>query len=72
MHLTNYSINKTNDAYVHPTTSDILADNEGTKRTLSSLWHTLTERGIDVDAIKASINYTCGRVMEVYGPLIEH
>ena len=57
---------------MHPSAEDILVDNQGTKRTLSSLYHTLTDRGVDVDAIKASINYTCGRVMEMYGPLIEH
>jgi len=72
MHLTNYSINKTNENYVHPNSEDILVTNEGTKRTLSSLYHTLAERGVDVDAVKASINYTCGKVMEIYGPLIEH
>ena len=72
MHLTNYSINKANDSYVHPRAEDILVDNEGTKRTLSSLYHTLSQRGVDVEQIKQSINYTCGKVMEVYGPLIEH
>ena len=41
MHLTNYSINKTNDSYVHPNAEDILVSNEGTKRTLSSLYDTL-------------------------------
>ena len=34
MHLTNYSINKTNDNYVHPSADEILLDNNGTKRTL--------------------------------------
>lgn len=72
MHLTNYSINKTNDSYVHPNAEDILVSNEGTKRTLSSLYHTLGQNGVDVDTIKASINYTCAKVMEIYGPMIEH
>ena len=38
MHLTNYSINKTNENYVHPSAEDILLDNDGTKRTLASLF----------------------------------
>ena len=38
MHLTNYSINKTNENYVHPGAEDILLDNDGTKRTLASLF----------------------------------
>jgi len=38
MHLTNYSINKMSDDYIHPTAEDLLLDNQGTKRTLSSLY----------------------------------
>ena len=48
MHLTNYSINKTNEAYVHPEVEDILVQNDATKRTLQSLYQTLSEKGIDV------------------------
>ena len=55
MHLTNYSINKTNENYVHPNSEDILVDNDGTKRTLQSLYETLTEKGIDVDKVKENI-----------------
>ena len=72
MHLTNYSINKTNENYVHPAAEDILVDNDGTKRTLSSLYETLAEKGIDTDRIKASITRTCAKTMQMYGPLIEH
>ena len=71
MHLTNYSINKTNDAYVHPNAEDILVENDGTKRTLQSLYQTLAEKGIDVQKVKDSISYTCAKTMEIYGPLIE-
>ena len=63
MHLTNYSINKTNENYVHPASEDILVDNDGTKRTLSSLYETLAEKGIDIDRIKASITRTCAKTM---------
>ena len=72
MHLTNYSINKTSEDYVRPTESDILMSNEGTKRTLSSLYQTLQTKGVDVDKIKESIARTCGQTMQMYGPLIEH
>ena len=71
MHLTNYSINKLNDDYVHPEEGDILLSNDATKRTLESLYNTLTQQGLDVGQIKESINYTCGKIMEVYAPLIE-
>ena len=55
MHLTNYSINKTNENYVHPNAADIHLDNDGTKRTLASLYQTLTEKGIDVDLVKKNM-----------------
>ena len=71
MHLTNYSINKLNDDYVHPEEGDILLSNDATKRTLASLYSTLSEQGLDVGQIKESIKYTCGKIMEVYAPLIE-
>ena len=52
MHLTNYSINKANEDYVHPSEDEILLDNDGTKRTLSSLYETLEKAEIDVETIK--------------------
>lgn len=63
MHLTNYSINKMNEEYVHPSAEEILLDNDGTKRTLSSLFETLTEKGVNVAEIKANIASTCGKTM---------
>ena len=71
MHLTNYSINKTNENYIHPSAEEILVDNNGTKRTLQSLYQTLTEMGINVEEIKENIARTCGKTLEIYGPLIE-
>ena len=73
MHLTNYSINKTNESsYVHTTgQQEILEENKSTKRTLSSLWKSLEKRGIDVARIQANIAETCGKTVEVYGPLID-
>ena len=72
MHLTNYSINKMNDEkYVHSGTQSILGENNATKRTLTSLWTSLEKKGIDVEQIKKNIALTCGRTMEMYGPLID-
>jgi hypothetical protein len=77
MHLTNYSINKTSEDYVKPSelegkNEDIMADNDGTKRTLTSLYDTLSKKGVDVGLIKENISDTCARIMQVYGPMIEH
>ena len=65
MHLTNYSINKTNAGYENPTEDEILLDNQGSKRTLESLYETLRadERGIDVDLLKSRIAGVMGKVM---------
>ena len=48
MHLTNYSINKMSEEYVKPSEGDILLDNDATKRTLTSLYETLSQQGVDV------------------------
>ena len=72
MHLTNYSINKMNDGkYVHSGTQSILEENNATKRTLTSLWASLSKKGIDVAKIKKNIAETCSRTIEMYGPLID-
>ena len=60
-----------NENYVHPEEGDILLSNDATKRTLTSLYSTLQANGFDVAQIKENIRYTCGKIMEVYGPLIE-
>jgi len=72
MHLTNYAINKTNESFQHSNSEEILVSNKGTKRTLTSLYDTLEQRGIDVDTLKVSIKQTCSKVMQIYGPMIEH
>ena len=72
MHLTNYSINKQNKDYVHLSADEILKDNNGTKRTLSSLYETLKQQGVDVETIKQNIASTCSKTMQIFGPLIEH
>ena len=60
------------ESYVHQTEpSQILTENNATKRTLTSLWTSLEKKGIDVNQIKKNIADTCGRTMEMYGPLID-
>ena len=49
MHLTNYSINKMSDNYVHPQKENLMYDNDGTKRTLSALYDALRKENIDVE-----------------------
>ena len=71
MHLTNSAINMLNDDYVHPEEDQILEENTATIRTLTSLWKSLESKKIDVNKIKQNIAQTCGRVMQMYGPLIE-
>jgi hypothetical protein len=73
MHLTNYSINKMSDSYVHPQGGEgIMYDNDGTKRTLSALYDALKKQGIDVQTIKDNIKQTCSRTMQIFAPMVEH
>ena len=59
------------EEYVKPSENDILLDNDATKRTLTSLYETLSQHGVDVSQIKANIADACGKIMQVQGPLIE-
>ena len=64
MHLTNYSINKHNDKYVNTGSADeVLLDSDSTKRTLSSIYETLSKQGVDVETIKNNIADTCSKTM---------
>ncbi|CDW88877.1 zinc finger lsd1 subclass family protein [Stylonychia lemnae] len=70
MHLTNYSINKHHEEYVE--SDDIMMPNNASKRTLTSLYLTLQQQGINAQTIKDNISRTCARAFSVYGPMIEH
>lgn len=72
MHLTNYSINKMSEEYVRPKAEEILDMNNSTKRTLQSLRKTMESKGLDYDAVWASIQDTCAKTMAIYGPMIKH
>ena len=50
---------------------EIFHENDGVRRTLTSLWKSLEKRGINSTLIKDSIKRTCGLTMQLYGPLIE-
>jgi hypothetical protein len=64
MHLTNYSINKTSEDYVKSCSANINEENNGTKRTLSSLFESLSGcEGVCVDTIQENIEDACARVM---------
>ena len=74
MHITNYAINKTNAAYQNPTDDEILRANNGSKRTLASLWDSIgndSSREVDIEALKGSIGDACAKVMQIFAPLLE-
>jgi tubulin polyglutamylase TTLL6/13 len=54
IHLTNYSLNKTNPNYVFNTSEKDM--DKGHKRTLSSTYERLAKNGVDVELLKARIN----------------
>ena len=53
MHLTNYSINKTNPNFEFNKDSE--CDNVGHKRSLTSIFSLLEEKGADIDTIWSEI-----------------
>ena len=66
MHITNYAINKTSAAYQNPNEEDILRANNGSKRTLASLWDSISKdesRQVDIEGLKGSIGDACAKVM---------
>lgn len=69
MHLTNYSINKSSPNYIWEP-EDVLAPNDGSKRTLTALYKQFDEMGIDTDKIKESIKYSCQGIMQMLANLV--
>ena len=75
MHITNYAINKTNAAYQNPNEEDILHANNGSKRTLASLWDSISKdesRQVDIEGLKGAIGEACSKVMQIFAPLLEY
>lgn len=70
MHLSNYSINKHSEVYKE--SDNIFEPNEAHKRTITSLFAELVQKGIDIEKIKENIKQTCSRTLQVYGPIFEH
>jgi len=69
MHLTNYSINKMSDAYVE--SDDFLEINGATKRTFTSLFKSLREKGVDVGTIQENIRKVAAETTEIVAAFIE-
>lgn len=74
MHLTNYSLNKMSDKYVHEPSSEseIMEINNATKRTLTALYKQLEAMEIDTSVIKESIRYSCQGIMQMLANMIAH
>jgi tubulin polyglutamylase TTLL6/13 len=53
MHLTNYSINKNSEAFVFNEDED--CDDEGHKRSLTSIYKLIESEGHDINRIKSDI-----------------
>jgi tubulin polyglutamylase TTLL6/13 len=70
IHLTNYAINKLNKNFVF-NTSDTSMD-KGHKRSLTSIYSYLKQKGHDVDLIKDKINKLIVKTMIVGQPMLEH
>lgn len=68
--LTNYSINKASDDYVM--TRELLEPNNGTKRTLTSYWKSLTQAGFKVDKIKEEIVSLCQHMLKAIQPRLRY
>ena len=69
MHLTNYAINKDNDAFVQP---DSMEDDGAHKRTITSLMQTLAAEGHDTDALWEDIGELCVKTLISVQPHLEH
>jgi hypothetical protein len=61
MHLTNYSLNKNSENYMH--SEDLLYQQEGSKRTLSSVFKLLRDDGIDTVALFERIKEVCMKTL---------
>ena len=60
-HLTNYSLNKNSDNYMH--SEDLLYQQEGSKRTLSSVFKLLQQDGVDTEALFERIKEVCMKTL---------
>jgi tubulin polyglutamylase TTLL6/13 len=70
IHLTNYAINKTNKKFVFNTSETNM--NIGHKRSLTSIFNYLKNRGVDVDEIKRKIDRLIVKTLLVGKPMLEH
>ena len=68
--LTNYSINKQSNHYV--LTEELLEPNNGTKRTLTSYWKSITKAGFNAEKIKAEIRALCQHMLKYISPHLRY
>ena len=68
IHLTNYAINKDNPAFVVNETCE--EDQCGHKRSLTSLFTTLEEQGVDIDNLWARIHEIVIKTLVVAQPFV--
>ena len=64
MHLTNYSLNKRSKDYVHSEEEEGGGE-EGSKRTLTSVWAELTAQGYDMDEMWGKVGKLVGQTVVV-------
>ncbi|KAG9394637.1 Tubulin--tyrosine ligase [Carpediemonas membranifera] len=70
MHLTNYSLNKKNDQFSYNT--DMEHDDEGSKRSLESVWRVLRAEGVDVDEVWDKIKDIFVKTVVAIQPSLAH
>ena len=69
VHLTNYSLNKDNNDFKVPTSTD---DNSAHKRTISSMFKTLREEGMDTDKMWSEIKEIIVKTILTIQPELSH
>jgi hypothetical protein len=67
-HLTNYSLNKLSADYIKSDDLATLAEDQASKRTLSSCFETLRLQGIDTDSLFAKIGEVCRKSLVAIQP----
>jgi len=70
MHLTNYSLNKNSKDY--KTSEEIISENDASKRTLTSLYLSLSKMGIAREEIEEKIREVCEKIVLAIEPYLTH
>lgn len=70
IHLTNYAINKNNKKFIFNTSDKAM--HVGHKRSLTSIFNLLKNRGVDVSEIKSKIDKLIVKTLLVGKPMLNH